>query len=313
MRWQEVICLCGITLCMATSSIHALAATPPEPRTRSDVERVLIAVRGVAQSSVPARPLNVVLLTDRKDHGAYEHDYPRWQSRWSLLLGGTAASAEKAANMFGPDLEDPLVAQGAQGVRVTSARQWPAAAQWEKVDVVVAFCYLAWSAERMEQVRQYLQRGGGMAIIHSATWTKPKASAEVASLMGVGGFQRFRHGPIDVQITAPVHPICLGLPSTFRLTDESYWPPTPPPDSQVQMLAGSKEQTTADASAVATEAMFWTYACGKGRVFGCVPGHFDWTFDDPFFRILVLRGIAWAAGESPYRFDELVLRGVPLR
>jgi type 1 glutamine amidotransferase len=42
-------------------------------------------------------------------------------------------------------------------------------------------------------------------------------------------------------------------------------------------------------------------------------GHFDWTFDDPFFRTIVLRGIAWAAGESPYRFDPLILRGIPLK
>ena len=36
-------------------------------------------------------------------------------------------------------------------------------------------------------------------------------------------------------------------------------------------------------------------------------------FDDPFFRTILLRGIAWAAGESPYRFDSLILRGIPLK
>jgi type 1 glutamine amidotransferase len=42
-------------------------------------------------------------------------------------------------------------------------------------------------------------------------------------------------------------------------------------------------------------------------------GHFDWTFDDPFFRTILLRGIAWTAGESPYRFDSLIARGIPLK
>jgi type 1 glutamine amidotransferase len=55
--------------------------------------------------------------------------------------------------------------------------------------------------------------------------------------------------------------------------------------------------------------MFWTYETGRGRVFGCVPGHYVWTFDDPWFRLLLLRGIAWAGGGSVYRFDPLVLRG----
>jgi hypothetical protein len=27
----------------------------------------------------------------------------------------------------------------------------------------------------------------------------------------------------------------------------------------------------------------------------------------------LLRGIAWSAGESPYRFDPLILRGIPLK
>jgi type 1 glutamine amidotransferase len=35
-------------------------------------------------------------------------------------------------------------------------------------------------------------------------------------------------------------------------------------------------------------------------------GHFTWTFDDPYFRTLLLRGIAWAGGASPYRFDPLI-------
>jgi len=58
--------------------------------------------------------------------------------------------------------------------------------------------------------------------------------------------------------------------------------------------------------------MFYTYEYGKGRVFSCILGHYTWTFDDPYSRILLLRGMAWAAGESPYRFDRLVLRGIQL-
>ena len=36
--------------------------------------------------------------------------------------------------------------------------------------------------------------------------------------------------------------------------------------------------------------------------------NYTWTFDDPYCRIMLLRAAAWAAGESPYRFDALVLR-----
>jgi type 1 glutamine amidotransferase len=48
----------------------------------------------------------------------------------------------------------------------------------------------------------------------------------------------------------------------------------------------------------------------KGRVFGCIPGHYTWTFDDPFFRLLVLRGICWSARQDDVdRLSELSLVG----
>ena len=28
-------------------------------------------------------------------------------------------------------------------------------------------------------------------------------------------------------------------------------------------------------------------------MFVSIPGHYSWTFDDPLFRVLLLRGIAW--------------------
>jgi type 1 glutamine amidotransferase len=55
--------------------------------------------------------------------------------------------------------------------------------------------------------------------------------------------------------------------------------------------------------------LFWTRSQGKGRVFVSSPGHYTWSFDDPLFRLLLLRGIAWTAGESVDRFHELTTLG----
>jgi type 1 glutamine amidotransferase len=44
-------------------------------------------------------------------------------------------------------------------------------------------------------------------------------------------------------------------------------------------------------------------------VFVSIPGHFTWTFDDPLFRVLILRGIAWTANEPVDRFNELATLG----
>ena len=308
MPWCRTILWCGAMLAATAATDAVRAATPPAPAKASDVAHILSAAHGAVQPGAARRPLNVVLLADRKDHGPGEHDYPRWQSRWALLLGGSAASTEKAANLFGPDIPHRDLAKGADGVRIALGRQWPSPDQWQEADLVVAFCYLAWSESRIEQVVRYLQRGGGLVIIHSATWTKPAPSSGVASIVGVGGFQRYRHGPIELQIADREHPICVGLPPIVRWEDEPYWPPTPLATAGVRVLAVSREQGSPASGGRSAEPMFWTFERGKGRVFGCVPGHYCWTFDDPHFRILLLRGMAWAARENCYRFDDLVLR-----
>ena len=55
--------------------------------------------------------------------------------------------------------------------------------------------------------------------------------------------------------------------------------------------------------------LFWSLEHGKGRVFVSIPGHYSWSFDDPLFRVLLLRGIAWSAHEPVDRFNDLVWPG----
>jgi len=78
------------------------------------------------------------------------------------------------------------------------------------------------------------------------------------------------------------------------------------------VLATSRERDAEGAEPVA-QPMYWTCEPGGGRVFGCVPGHFASTFGNPWFRLLLLRGIAWAARENPRRFDGLVFEEVQAR
>ena len=52
---------------------------------------------------------------------------------------------------------------------------------------------------------------------------------------------------------------------------------------------------------------------GKGRVFVSIPGHYTWTFDDPLFRLLILRGLAWTAHEPVDRFNDLCNVGARMK
>ena len=288
---------------------RALAAVEIQSRVRlADLTPAIHPERRPAPGEGALRSLRVVLLAGPKDHGAEEHDYPLWQERWALLLGGRAASAASQVNLAGLPVSDANMADGEAGLTVDRATGWPCAAQFASADVIVAFCYLPWSEARKKQVAAYLERGGGLVVIHSATWTRPKADPAVAALTGVGGFTRYRHGDVRVELTAPEHPVCRNLPKVFVLKDEPYWPPSPPVDtSQTTVLAVSREKDGDGPDQ--PQPLFWAHTAGRGRTFGCVPGHYVGTFDDPVFRLWLLRGIAWAAGEAPDRFDKLAVRG----
>jgi type 1 glutamine amidotransferase len=194
---------------------------------------------------------------------------------------------------------------------VETAWEWPSEEQFKTADVIVAFCYLKWNSERIKQVDRYLSAGKGLVVVHPASWTKPEPSPEVARLIGISGYKLYRHGIVDLKITAPANPICLGLPEKIRFDDEAYWPAGI--QTEIEVLGTSDERGDGDTNDVKPQTIFWTHSFGKGRVFGCLPGHNNWTFDDPYFRIILLRGIAWAGGGSTYHFDSLALRGAALK
>lgn len=320
-RLHSAMALNGFVLLglMAPPAWAAAGAAPP-PRDRAEVEAVLDRAPAAPPEGM-LRPLNIVLVADEKDHGVGEHDYPLWQKRWKVLLGGQQDGDQPQVNLHGPapaKLPKDALA-GAPKVKVTTAWQWPSPEQFKSADLLVFFCYRSggerrtWGANRVKTLDDYVTRGGGLVVIHSATYTLADLSKpEGKAIIGLTGLVfdksiQVRHGPMTLRIPDAKNPICLGLPSKIEIVDEPYWPPMGDPRS-VDVLVTSEEAVAKGATKTRPEPMFWTYAHGKGHVFGCTPGHFNWTFDDAYFRLLLLRGMAWAAGQSPYRFDCLTLR-----
>ena len=291
----------------------AEAAAPPPPRDRAEVESAIARSPGPPPAA-EVRALRVVLVANEKDHGPEEHDYPLWQKRWAALLGGKTSDGRTQVNMYGPPAALPNEA-GAPGVRVTTAWGWPSAEELAASDLVIAFIGTGgrWNKDRLADLEAFLGRGGGFVAVHSAVITSAEHAPSLAALIGLAwqdGYTTFRHGPVDVTIAATDHPICLGLPRTLRFEDETYWPLVDD-RSKIVLLATAEERDVSKegSGGLSPQPMFWTFERGRGRVFGAVLGHYTWTFDDPYFRLLLLRGAAWAARESPYRFDALALRG----
>lgn len=294
-----------------------LAAEAPKPRPRSEVEAVLDRAPKAPPKN-QLEELNVVLVAIKKDHGENEHDYPLWQKRWAVLLGGRKAGPAKQVNLYGPPPEGRRKGlAGAPKVNISIANGWPSEEQLKTADLIAAFCYVKYDEKKLVQLEKFLARGGGYVIIHPAVIVpkdRKDLAESAAKLMGLTwehDLTRWRHGEMNLKIEAPDHPICLGLPETIHVLDEPYWP-LKGDRSKVTILATSAETISKESEQTRPEPMFYTYEYGKGRVFTCILGHYTWTFDDPYVRILLLRGMAWAAGESPYRFDRLVMRGIEL-
>jgi putative heme-binding domain-containing protein len=251
----------------------------PPARKRAEVRAVLDASPKPPAAEKP--PLRILLVAGPKDHGVNEHDYPQWQTRWAKLLS------------LG------------ENVQVTTADSWPTPQEWSAADVAVFYsANPAWAPEKAKELDEFQQRGGGLVLLHYAV-NGNRAPEELAERIGLawqGGASKFRHGDLTLDFTpAGGHPIVAGLPPKLDFTDESYW-----------QLVGDQQKINVLATAAeegAPQPLLWTCERGKGRVFGSILGHYSWTFDDPLFRLIVLRGIAWTSRQPEDRLSELAALG----
>jgi putative heme-binding domain-containing protein len=251
------------------------AANPPPPRSRAEINALLSAAN--RQSAINNRQFQIILCAGPKDHGPGEHDYPLWQKRWEKML--------------------PL----ADGVKVGTAMNWPNTEQFKTADVIVFYSNNpGWNAERAKELDVFLARGGGVAYLHYAVDGQKDVDA-LAQRIGLawrGGASKFRHGALDLKLYS--HPLASGF-TKLDFIDESYWQLVGDPKN-IELLATGLEDG-------AHQPLIWTRTQGKGRVFVSILGHYSWTFDDPLFRLLILRGICWAGGQPMDRLADLVTIG----
>ncbi|HKB00771.1 MAG TPA: ThuA domain-containing protein [Gemmataceae bacterium] len=253
---------------------------PPAPRTRAEVRAVLA---GAPDPPAKVRPIRVVLVAGRKDHGPGEHDYPAWQKAWKELLAA------------------------ADGIEVGTAWDFPKADDLKSADVLVFYQQGTWTPERAKDIDAFLNRGGGLVYLHYAVDGGKDAPgfAQRIGLAWRGGTSKFRHGPLELGFeTGDRHPIGRNF-GKVKFTDESYWQLVGD-TSKVRVLASGVEDGK-------PQPLFWTLEPVKGRVFVSILGHYSWMFDDPLFRVLILRGIAWTAREPVDRFNDLVWPGSAIR
>lgn len=253
---------------------HYADSPPPAARAMADVEALLEGDDATRESDTP---LKLLLVAGPKDHKLGEHDYPAWLDVWSRLLAKAASTEVKTAWLF-PTPEEAAAA-----------------------DVMVFYQKGDWNDQRAELIDAFLARGGGLVYIHWAVNGGDRAPefAKRIGLASKAGSIGYRHGPLDIDFSpAGDHPVARNF-DRIEWYDETYWR-LRGDESQIMLLGTSEEEGE-------TTPQFWTFQPpAGGRVFVSIPGHYMWTFDDPAFRLLLMRGIAWAGGRNVDRFDQLI-------
>src|SRR5262245_12764016 len=172
---------------------------PPAPRIRAEVEAVLAKAPAV-DADAAGQPLHVLLVAGPNDPGPGEHDDPAWQKTWASLLAK------------GP------------GVRVTTAFPWPEPAQWEGVDVVVFYFRGRWDARQLAEIQEHQARGGGVVSVHWAIGCDQDGNKHSEHFGWPYPNKSYRHGPTELRLVKPEHPVLIGLPRSMPFVDEPYWP-----------------------------------------------------------------------------------------
>lgn len=251
-------------------------------------------ILGPVDDKVPTRDVKIVWVWgDDENHKPGYHEYGKVKDKFARLF------------------------RMVPRVTFEEAKGFPTPEQWQTADLVVFYLQLESLKEHdFEQMDSYLRRGGGMVAIHAAMVLPGQ---ELANRFGLAWkSDASRWGVLPDATIDPATPLGImkGFPEKLSLVDEHYWNLLGSVDD-ITVLAtapggpqgASKEP--ADPSQLDGKAwpLFWTKEVSRGRVFGSIPGHNLFTFDDPYFRIILLRGMAWAMRQPVDPFKPLVTAG----
>jgi len=152
---------------------------------------------------------------------------------------------------------------------------------------------LAFDADQKTAIAGFVAAGGGFIGIHSAADTLYQWP-EYGQLVGT----YFKEHPwtktASVIVEDQGHPAVAGAESPFRLLEEFYTFQRNPRGSVHVLLSLDPNSVDADGDFP----LAWTQTIGRGRAYYNALGHFDATWNDPWFRRQLAAAIQWTTSSK---------------
>ena len=294
MRYRTA-CIVALLLTISSTSSAQFPWQKPVKRDPAEIKRIV----GPIEKREPSRDLNIVWVWGiDKLHEKETHEYA-----WVM---------DRYVNVLLPQVPR---------VKVVASMYFPGKQLWEKADLVVFYLWPRRQGWDYDLIKAYQKRGGGLIFIHMALMQG--SGQELSKCIGLAwdhrnGATKWGVLPTPATLTdaAKKSPIFERFPSKFDLAEEFYW-------HLRGETAGITPLVTAPAGpAIANKPLpgppktedldgkkwpvMWTKEVGRGRVFVSGAGHNYFTFNDPYFRIILLRAMAWTMHESFDPFKPLV-------
>ena len=257
----------------------------------------LLELTGKFDDAKLSKEVRILWLSGPEDHGGGEHDYIR------------------VKELFVPMLKS------ISHITVEEAFGFPTQEQFDAADVLIQYIHHPDLGDKQfKMFRNFVSGGGGVVSIHESCIMRPIKQAEkLAGCIGCSWkgnreskWSKFGHDhPLFLDTT---HPAFTGLPKSVRFNDESYWNLLKSENVKVIGALNRDVESKSFAEILESDGVrsdaFWTYELGKGRVFGTTTGHFTYTYYDPVYRLLLMRGLGWVLNEDPAPLMPIVFEGI---
>jgi uncharacterized protein len=218
---------------------------------------------GSGPAPIHAKP-DVLLLG-----GGTSHDFQRWFDREDRTLLAEAGLTVR----YTESVTEALGALHPACVLVFSTNQRLTAAFTAAVD-------------------RHVAGGGGVLFLHAGTWSNwPEWTTRAQGLLRLQAASHEAPGPFEVRRVDGEHPLALGLPKSFEITDELYRAEPVPGAGTVRVIAEGRSAAGGVAYPV-----LWAVEPGAGRVVGLTLGHDGDAHRHPAYRTLLSSAVDWLRG-----------------